>query len=89
MPIAEVINLADRRPPRRSDDLSRREREVLEALARGERTEEMAAGLHLSIHTVRSHTKSVLRKLEARTRAHAVAIAYGEGALNLNPALAA
>jgi DNA-binding CsgD family transcriptional regulator len=89
MPIAEVIHLADRRPPRPTDELSRREMEVLEALARGERTEEMAAGLHLSIHTVRSHTKSMLRKLGARTRAHAGTSAYGEGALAVDLALAA
>jgi DNA-binding CsgD family transcriptional regulator len=62
--------------------LSNRERQVLDELARGSRTEEMAADLHLSVHTIRSHTKSTLRKLGARTRAHAVAIAYSNGALD-------
>jgi DNA-binding CsgD family transcriptional regulator len=64
--------------------LSRREREVLAELARGSQSDEMALTLHLSVHTVRSHTKSLLRKLGARTRAHAVAIAYTSGALELN-----
>jgi DNA-binding CsgD family transcriptional regulator len=64
--------------------LSRREREVLVAVARGSQDDEMAAALHLSAHTVRSHTKSALRKLGARTRAHAVAIAYSTGALDLS-----
>jgi DNA-binding CsgD family transcriptional regulator len=44
----------------------------------------MALVLHLSVHTIRSHTKSLLRKLGARTRAHAVAIAYSRGALELS-----
>jgi len=63
--------------------LSRREREVLAELARGSQSDEMALALHLSVHTIRSHTKSLLRKLGARTRAHAVAIAYSRGALDL------
>jgi DNA-binding CsgD family transcriptional regulator len=64
--------------------LSNRERQVLDELARGSHTDEMAAALHLSAHTIRSHTKSALRKLGARTRAHAVAIAYSNGALELS-----
>jgi DNA-binding CsgD family transcriptional regulator len=66
--------------------LSRREREVLAELARGSQSDEMALTLHLSVHTVRSHTKSLLGKLGARTRAHAVAIAYSSGALDLSTA---
>ena len=61
--------------------LSHRERQVLDAVARGSQDDEMALALHLSAHTIRSHTKSALRKLGARTRAHAVAIAYSTGAL--------
>jgi DNA-binding CsgD family transcriptional regulator len=57
---------------------------VLDELARGSQDDEMAAALHLSAHTIRSHTKSALRKLGARTRAHAVAIAYSSGALELS-----
>jgi DNA-binding CsgD family transcriptional regulator len=64
--------------------LSRREHEVLEELARGSQSDEMALALHLSVHTIRSHTKSLLRKLGARTRAHAVAIGYSRGALELS-----
>lgn len=63
--------------------LSRREREVLEQLAHGSQTEEIATTLFLSTHTVRSHVKTLLHKLGARTRAHAVAIAYADGRLLL------
>ena len=65
----------------RTARLSRRERQVLDELARGSRTDEMAEALYLSSHTIRTHVKTLLRKLGARTRAHAVAIAFADGAL--------
>ena len=61
--------------------LSRRERAVLAHLANGSATEEIAQILFVSPHTIRSHVKTAMRKLDARTRAHAVAIALGGGAI--------
>lgn len=58
--------------------LSRREREILGLLSEGHSTEEVAEKLSLSAHTVRTHVKNAMRKLEATTRAHAVAIALRE-----------
>ena len=66
----------------RTADLTRREREVLERLAEGRATEEVAQMLHVSPHTVRSRIKSLLRKLGARNREHAVAIALTEGVID-------
>lgn len=66
----------------RSQSLSERELGVLEELAMGTSTEDIAAKLHVSPHTVRTHIKNILRKLDARTRAHAVAIAYSEDAIS-------
>lgn len=66
----------------RSHALSEREIAVLEELATGTSTEEIAAKFHVSPHTVRTHIKNILRKLDARTRAHAVAIAYAEDAIH-------
>jgi DNA-binding CsgD family transcriptional regulator len=70
------------RAPRRSDTLSERELAVLDEIAQGTPTEEVARKLHVSPHTVRTHIKNILRKLDARTRAHAVAIAFSEDAIN-------
>jgi DNA-binding CsgD family transcriptional regulator len=56
---------------------------VLIELARGATTEEMAATLHLTTHTVRSHVRNILRKLQARSRAHAVAIGCSEGIIDI------
>lgn len=66
----------------RTTALSAREIDVLEELARGTGTEQIALNLHVSPHTVRTHIKNIMRKLDARTRAHAVAIAYSEYAIN-------
>ena len=50
------------------DELTPREREVLQLIARGYRYKEIAARLHLSVKTIESHVSSVLRKLQLSTR---------------------
>jgi DNA-binding NarL/FixJ family response regulator len=55
--------------------LSEREREILQLLAEGLHTEEVAQRIGLSTETVKSDTKRAILKLEADTRVHAVAIA--------------
>jgi len=67
--------------PLRTAGLTARERAVLTGLAEGKHTEEVAELLHVSPHTIRSRMKSVLRKLSARNRQHAIAIAVREGAI--------
>ena len=53
--------------------LTMREWQILTMLANGRRTADIAGDLVISIETVRSHIKSVLRKLGVHTRAAAVA----------------
>src|SRR5215213_11445736 len=55
--------------------LSERERDILQLLAEGLHTEEVATRIGLSAETVKSDTKRAIQKLEADTRVHAVAIA--------------
>jgi DNA-binding NarL/FixJ family response regulator len=55
--------------------LTAREWEVIDLLVEGKTTDEMAETLVLSTETVRSHVKNILRKLNARSRAEAVAAA--------------
>ncbi len=50
------------------DQLTPREREVLQLIARGYRYKEIAARLHLSVKTVESHVSAVLRKLQLSSR---------------------
>ena len=56
------------------DELTPREREVLQLIARGYMYKEIAARLHLSVKTVESHVSNVLRKLQLSTQARARAL---------------
>lgn len=59
--------------------LSDRELEVLRLLADGRSNPEIAAALSISRHTARAHVSNILRKLDATTRAEAVAAAHRRG----------
>lgn len=67
----------------RTAALSGSELRVLALVADGQSTEEAADALSLSPHTVRTHLRNVMRKLEASSRAHAVAIAIREAAIRV------
>jgi DNA-binding NarL/FixJ family response regulator len=58
--------------------LTRRQRQILQLLADGDSTTIAAEELQVSEETVRTHTKNILARLEARNRAHAVAIGLRE-----------
>jgi DNA-binding NarL/FixJ family response regulator len=73
------IGLDERTVRRRP--LSNREYEVLHLVADGLSNQAIAESMYVSVETVRSHIKSMLRKLEARDRAHAVAIGFRLGLL--------
>jgi DNA-binding NarL/FixJ family response regulator len=62
--------------------LSEREREILQLLAEGYHTEEIARRIGLSVETVKSDTKRVIAKLQADTRTHAVAIALRQSMID-------
>jgi DNA-binding NarL/FixJ family response regulator len=61
------------------DPLTEREREVLALVARGMSNAELAAQLHMSAATAKTHVGRVLAKLHARDRAQLVVIAYESG----------
>jgi DNA-binding NarL/FixJ family response regulator len=60
-------------------DLTPREREVFEMLARGWSNTEIAQGLHLAGQTVKTHVSAVLSKLGLRDRIQAVVLGYESG----------
>ena len=61
--------------------ITRRELDVLELVAEGCSTAEIAKALWITEDTVRTHVKRMNVRLGARSRSHAVAIGFREGLL--------
>jgi DNA-binding NarL/FixJ family response regulator len=59
--------------------LSGREREVLELIARGQGNRQIARSLRISEATVKTHLKGIFAHLDVTTRAEAVAVGLREG----------
>ena len=74
------------RSPAHTKHLSARETEVLGMLAAGQSTLELAANLGVSVHTVRNHVQSAIRRLGAHSKLEAVAIAQRQGLIGTNGA---
>ncbi len=58
-----------------------REIEVLQLVSQGLVNREIGDRLYLSEETVKSHVRHILAKLQARSRAHAVAVGFRRGLL--------
>jgi DNA-binding NarL/FixJ family response regulator len=71
--LAHSSGFTDRRPRGRRGLLSRREAEVLDLLRQGLKTKAIARALYIADSTVKVHIRNILDKLDARTRAEAVA----------------
>ena len=79
-PSAEIIPFT---PPLREleQEPTAREIEVLQLIAEGLVNREIGKALFLSEETVKSHVRHLLAKLQARSRAHAVAVGFRRGLL--------
>ncbi len=73
----EEVQLAEKQPETAA--LSKREKEILQKVAYGATTKEVAKDLGISPHTVKTHLERIFEKLGANDRAQAVAIAIRSG----------
>jgi two-component system response regulator DegU len=72
----EEVQYVEHRP---ETPLSRRESQILQRVAYGATTKEVARDLGISAHTVKTHLERIFEKLGANDRAQAVAIALRKG----------
>ena len=66
----------------KTPSLSKREREILQKVADGATTRQVATDLGISPHTVKTHLERIFEKLGANDRAQAVAIAIRTGVVH-------
>lgn len=68
----------------RVPQLSPREREIMHLMAEGLTAEAIGDEITISVETVRTHVRNAVRKLQARNRVHAIAIALERGEISLS-----
>jgi two-component system NarL family response regulator len=66
-----------------SESLTGRELNVLELLARGKSNKEIGTSLYISETTVKSHLRSIFRKLNVLSRSEAISVASRRGLIRL------
>jgi DNA-binding NarL/FixJ family response regulator len=66
------------------NDLTDRERQILELLAQGKRNDDIARELFISPQTVQTHVRNILGKLRVHSKLEAVAFAVKHGAIQVS-----
>ncbi len=66
------------------EKLTRREREVLQALGKGLNSKEIAQKLHITVETERTHMVNILNKLGVHSRLQALVFALRNGAIEIH-----
>lgn len=66
------------------EKLTRREREVLQAMAEGLDSRDIAKKLHITIDTERTHVVNILNKLGMHSRLQALVFAVGHGVVDID-----
>jgi DNA-binding NarL/FixJ family response regulator len=75
--------LLEPRETARATQLSPRESQIMALMAEGLTAERIGDEIDVSVETVRTHVRNVIRKLQARNRVHAIALALERGEIAL------
>jgi DNA-binding NarL/FixJ family response regulator len=78
--LLELTTSGGRQATNPLDELTERERQIVELVAAGDSNKEIAAQLHLSEKTVKHHMTNILQKLQVRNRVEAALLARAGGA---------
>jgi DNA-binding CsgD family transcriptional regulator/RimJ/RimL family protein N-acetyltransferase len=81
--LAAAARIREARGAYLGPELTRRELDVLRHLTRGQANRTIAAELGISENTVKNHVRSILEKLQAKSRAEAVVIGLRQGITSL------
>ncbi|MFH2001319.1 MAG: response regulator transcription factor, partial [Planctomycetota bacterium] len=82
--IKDIIHLSDQDKSSVYSILSTRERQVLQMIAEGKNTKEIAKSLFLSAKTIESHRKQIMNKLDIHSVAELTRYAIREGLTRLD-----
>ncbi|WP_461213221.1 response regulator [Lacticaseibacillus sp. GG6-2] len=77
--------LTQKQQPALYDDLTNREREVLQLIAQGKSNQEIADALFITLKTVKTHVSNILAKLEVDDRTQAAIYAFKHGLVKEDP----
>lgn len=77
--VERILDLKSRRKAQAKTALTPREREVLQLLAEGKTSRDVAQRLHLSVKTVDTHRRNIMEKLDIRTIPELTKYAIREG----------
>jgi DNA-binding NarL/FixJ family response regulator len=80
--LSRLLNRLQHHRSRPTDELTAREREILQLISEGLTNSVIASRLFISVNTVRNHVQSVLAKLNAHSKLEALSIAIRDGIID-------
>ena len=80
--LSRLLNRLHHQDDKPADELTSREREILQLIAEGLTNNAIATRLFISVNTVRNHVQSILAKLGAHSKLEALSMAIREGLID-------
>ncbi|MEL6390777.1 MAG: response regulator transcription factor [Bacteroidota bacterium] len=78
-----IINRTFRDIKEEAHELTARESEIIQLIAKGKMAKEIAAQLHVSIHTIYTHRKNIMKKLKISSPVELITYAINKGLVEI------